>query len=76
MSPQPSAPENVSGFEQTIRPTPNKVCAVPLWMLQFPRPEARQLHNALRVPRKDRNKIPIPSDITNRLTAKIYRRIL
>jgi hypothetical protein len=57
MSPQPSAPANMSGFEQTIRLTPNRVCAVPFWMLQFPRPEARQVHNALRVPRKDRNKI-------------------
>jgi hypothetical protein len=37
---------NVSGFEQTVKSIPNKVCAVPLWMLQVPRPEARPAHNA------------------------------
>jgi hypothetical protein len=37
---------SVSGFGQTVRFLPTRVCAVPLWMLQVPRPEARPVHNA------------------------------
>jgi hypothetical protein len=79
MSPQPSAPANMSGFErfeQTIRLTPNKVCVVPFWMLQFPRPEARQVHNALRVPRKDRNKIQSQVTLPTAARRRSIRRIL
>jgi hypothetical protein len=34
-----SVPSNVSGCEQTVKSKPDMVCAVPLRMLQVPRPE-------------------------------------
>ena len=37
---------NVSLFEQTIKCRPDRVRAVPLWMLQVPRPDARPVHDA------------------------------
>jgi len=37
---------NVSGFEQTPRFMTLRVSAIPLWMLQIPKPEARPVHNA------------------------------
>jgi hypothetical protein len=37
---------DVSLFEQTIKSTPNRVCAVPLWLFQVPGPDARPVHDA------------------------------
>jgi hypothetical protein len=37
---------NVSAFDQTLKFMTNRVSAIPLWMLQVPRPEARPVHNA------------------------------
>ena len=41
-----AVPSNVSGCAQTVKSVSDSVCAVPLWMLQVPRPEIQALHNA------------------------------
>jgi|GEM_PF-5562825 len=33
---KPAAPSNVSGCEQTGKRIPDRICAVPLWLLQVP----------------------------------------
>jgi len=38
----------MSAFDQTPKFMTNRVCAIPLWMLQVPRPEARPVHKRAR----------------------------
>jgi len=45
-NPLPDLQPNVSGCAQTVKSISDTVCAVPLWMLQVPRPEIQPLHNA------------------------------
>jgi hypothetical protein len=62
---------NVSLFEQTTKSMPNRVCAVPLWMFQVPRPDAQPLHDAREFCVKDRKQNQILGEIPDRHTSGI-----
>jgi hypothetical protein len=62
---------NVSLFEQTIKSMPNRVCAVPLWRLQVPSPDARPLPDARAFCVKDRKQNQILGEIPDHHTSRI-----
>jgi hypothetical protein len=49
---------NVSVCDQTGKSKSDTVCAVPLWMLQVPRPELTGAQGAFRARTRQQNQIP------------------